>query len=198
MIRMWFWNSWIKVAVSVQCLNIFQLIFFSLSASILYTVKSSAQHETPIPLNFIEQLNKNVWSSKKKTKLKNEHKEQFCKPCCGSMQGYLGAYGALLTALVQASSSQHIIHKEITTGDHLLSCVAGITAPVYVCTTQAGIRKPSMCPKLGLHRKKLICWFHCWGCQRNCQSSWFVHDFCHGNVLWQWIGLRLLSPNLYA
>lgn len=44
------------------------------------------------------------------------------------MQGYLGAYGALLTTLVQASSSQHIIHKEITTGDHLFSCVAGITA----------------------------------------------------------------------
>lgn len=72
------------------------------------------------------------------------------------MQGYLGAYGALLTTLVQASSSQHIIHKEITTGDHLLSCVSGITAAVYVCTTQAGIGKYSMCPKLGLHRKKLI------------------------------------------
>lgn len=67
------------------------------------------------------------------------------------MQGYLGAYGALLTTLVQASSSQHIIHKEITTGDHLFSCVA-----VHVCTTQASIRKHSMCPKLGLHRKKLI------------------------------------------
>lgn len=127
------------MAASVQCLNVFKWIFFSLSASILYTVNSSAQHETPNPLNFIEQLNKNLWSSKKKTKLKCEHKEQFCKPCRVSMLGYLGAYGALLTPLVQATSSWHSVNEEIITGDHLVSCVAGITAAVYVCTDKTAL-----------------------------------------------------------
>lgn len=113
-----------------------EFVIFSLSASILYIVNSPAQHETPIPLNFIEQLNKNELSSKKTPKHKYEHKEQFCKSCCGSMQGCLGAYGALLTPLVQATPSWHIgvSHKEITTGDLLTSCAACVVAAVYVCT----------------------------------------------------------------
>lgn len=118
-----------------------EFVIFSLSASILYIVNSSAQHETPIPLNFIEQLNKNELSSKKRTKLKYEHKEQFCKPCCGSMQGCLGAYGALFTPLVQATPSWHVSvsRKDITTGYLLISCVACIIAAVYVCTGKSAL-----------------------------------------------------------
>lgn len=46
-----------------------EFVIFTLSASFLSIVNSSAQHETPIPLNFTEQLNKNELSSKKKTKM---------------------------------------------------------------------------------------------------------------------------------
>lgn len=166
--------------------------FFSLSASILYIVNSSAQHETPIPLNFIEQLNKIFWSSKKKTNHKYEYKKQFCKPilwvyaripgCTRSPPYSIGAGYLFLTH-----------YSQISTGDHLVSCVAPITAAVCL-HRQASVRKHSMCPKPGLQRKKLIfAGSMAVVARRIVKSSWFVHDFCHGNVLWQGIGLRLLS-----
>lgn len=60
-----------------------EFVIFSLSANTLYIINSSAQHVTPIPLNFIEQLNKNELSSKKKTNLHMSTKNSFVSPVVG-------------------------------------------------------------------------------------------------------------------
>lgn len=72
----------------------FNEFIFTLSASFLSIVNSSAQHETPIPLNFIEQLNKNELSSKEKTKIST--KNSFVSLCVGLYEDVCVHIGAIL------------------------------------------------------------------------------------------------------
>lgn len=110
-----------------------EFVIFSLSANTLYIINSSAQHVTPIPLNFIEQLNKNELSSKKKTNLHMSTKNSFVSPVVGPCKdawvcmepSFVGAGFPFLT---------RVSHKEITTGDHLISCATCMKTAVYVCT----------------------------------------------------------------
>lgn len=133
-----------------------EFVIFTLGASFLYIVNSSAQLETPIPLNFIEQLNKNELSSKRKTKPKAWAQRIVLWALLwlhARMPGCI--WSPPYSTGVGNPFSTRVSHKELTTGDVLISCGACIIAADSVCLQrQTCIIKHSMCPKPDLLREK--------------------------------------------
>lgn len=111
-----------------------EFVIFTLGASFLYIVNSSAQLETPIPLNFIEQLNKNELSSKRKTKPKAWAQRIVLWALLwlhARMPGCI--WSPPYSTGVGNPFSTRVSHKELTTGDVLISCGACIIAVDSVC-----------------------------------------------------------------